>query len=385
MLKGIRPYPLIFGIVLLFLLPSSPAKAESLTIMGSSDLTAKQMGDYVLQNESDPKLTDISIYQLAELYLEIGRIEGVRGDIAFAQAIHETGFFRYGGDVIPEQNNYSGIGTTGGGVKGAFFTTPEEGVRAQIQHLKAYASKEPLNTELADPRFHFVKRGIAPLWTDLNGRWAVPGRGYGEKILQYHSNMYDSNIAETTLTIPHVELPVNHKLPVAKLTVKANVPMLAPDGSVYRTIKKGEKFGVYGVVGNSYNIGEGYLVEASSGKMSMYIGRILIKDSTTVMYKPDGTIFRIVTPGEALMVYDYDENVYQVGGGYYVEKSDNPVYHLGRLELSADITMYSPDGTPYSTLKKGANYPVFGIDGDNLDIGGGYTVQYNENDMSYIN
>jgi hypothetical protein len=382
MLKDTRPYPLVFTIVLLlcFLLPNYPAEAESMTIIGPSMLTSKQLGDYVLVNESIPKLTNLSIYQLAELYLEVGRKEGVRGDIAFAQAIHETGFFRYGGDVIAAQNNYAGIGTTGGGVKGAFFATPEEGVRAHIQHLKAYASKEPLNTKLADPRFNLVRRGIAPLWTDLNGRWAVPGKGYGEKILQIHSNM-----SKMTLAIPNVSLPTNHKLPVAKLTIKADVPMLAPNGSEFRTIKKGEKIGVYGVLGNSYDVGGGYSVEASSSKMSVYIGRILIKNSKTVMYKPDGTIFRIFKPGEALMVYDYDANAYQVGGGYYVKTSDKPVYHLGRLELSVDIILYSPDGTPYSTLKKGSNYPVYGIDGDRLDMGGGYTVLYNNNHMSYIN
>ncbi|MED4534781.1 glucosaminidase domain-containing protein [Metabacillus fastidiosus] len=388
MLRETRPYPLVFAIVLLlsFLIPVSPAKAETeteaeaVTIMGPSKLTSKQMGDYVLLNEQNPKLTNISIYQLAELYLEIGKKEGVRGDIAFGQAIHETGFFRFQGDVIPEQNNYSGIGTTGGGVKGAFFATPEEGVRAQIQHLKAYASKEPLNTELADPRFHLVTRGIAPLWTDLNGRWAVPGKGYGEKVLQYHFNM-----SQMTLTIPHVDLPTNHKLPVGKLTINADVPMLAPDGSVFKTLKKDEKVRVFGVLGNNYDVGGGYLVEANSSKMSLYIGRILIKDSKTVMYKPDGTVHRIFRLGEALMVFDYDEETYQVGGGYYVKKSDKPIYHLGRVEFSADTVMYKPNGDPHSTLKKGSSYRVFGIGGDRLDMGGGYTVQYNKKTMTYIN
>ncbi|UHA61803.1 glucosaminidase domain-containing protein [Metabacillus litoralis] len=383
MLKDTRLYSLVFAFILVLsaLVPSFSAKAaDSTTIMGPSQLTSKQMGDYVLVNESAPKLTSVSIYQLAELYLEIGRKEGVRGDIAFAQAIHETGFFRFGGDVIPEQNNYAGIGTTGGGVKGAFFATPEEGVRAHIQHLKAYASKDTLNTELIDPRFHLVTRGIAPLWTDLNGRWAVPGKGYGEKILQIHVNM-----SKMTLTIPHVSLPTNHKQPVARITIKADVPMLAPNRSVFKTLKKGEKVRVYGVIGNSYDVGGGYRVDANSSKMSIYIGRILIKNSTTVMYKPDGTVHRVFKKGESLMVYDYDSSVYQVGGGYYVKISDKPVYHLGRLELSTEAAMYSPDGTPYSNLKAGGNYPVYGIDGDRLDLGGGYTVQFNKKQQNYYN
>ncbi|UPG65201.1 glucosaminidase domain-containing protein [Metabacillus endolithicus] len=347
---------------------------------GSFSVNVKANGRLCFIKRISPKLTSVSIYQLAELYLEIGRKEGVRGDIAFAQAIHETGFFRFGGDVIPEQNNYAGIGTTGGGVKGAFFATPEEGVRAHIQHLKAYASKEPLNTVLIDPRFNLVTRGIAPLWTDLNGRWAVPGKGYGEKILQIHLNM-----SKMTLTIPHVSLPTNHKQPVARITIKADVPMLAPDGSVFKTLKKGEKVRVYGVIGNSYDVGGGYRVDANSSKMSIYIGRILIKNSTTVMYKPDGTVHRVFKKGESLMVYDYDSSVYQVGGGYYVKMSDKPVYHLGRLELSKEAAMFSPDGTPYSNLKAGGNYPVYGINGDRLDVGGGYTVQFNKKQQNYYN
>lgn len=382
MRKDIRLYSLSFIFVLLlsFSLQHIPTKAASTTIMGPSKLTSKQMGDYVLLNEVNPRITNLSIYQLAELYLEIGRIEGVRGDIAFAQAIHETGFFRFGGDVIPAQNNYAGIGTTGGGVKGAYFATPEEGVRAHIQHLKAYASKEPLNTVLNDPRFHLVTRGIAPLWTDLNGRWAVPGKGYGEKILQLYSNM-----SKMTLTIPKVDLQSVHKLPVAKLIIQADVPMLAPNGSLHRTIKKGEQIRVYGVLGNSYDVGGGYLVEANSSKMSVYIGRILIKDSKTNMYKPDGTVYRTFKKGEALRVYDYDSSTYQVGGGYYVKASDKPIYHVGRLEFKKDTVMYSPTGTPYSTLKKGSTYRVYTINGDTLDMGGGYTIKYNKNDMVYIN
>ena len=55
-------------------------------------------------------------------------------------------------------------------------------MRAQVQHLKAYASKDPLANECVDPRFDLVSRGCAPYLTDLNGRWAVPGTTYGQDI-----------------------------------------------------------------------------------------------------------------------------------------------------------------------------------------------------------
>lgn len=108
----------------------------------------------------------VSLLELADLFLEEGATEG----IAFCQSIKETGWFRFGGQVLPEQNNTnnSPVG------KGARL-----GVRAQIQHLKAYANDEAL----VDPRFGLVTRGAAGnKWTGLNGRWAVPGKGYGESI-----------------------------------------------------------------------------------------------------------------------------------------------------------------------------------------------------------
>ena len=159
----------------------SADKTDS-NIMGKSIATVEQMVSYVKKNNPNPKLS-VALEELAKLFIEEGNIEGVRGDIAFAQSIKETGFFKYGGDVLPEQNNYAGIGTVGGGVKGAYFDTAKIGVRAQIQHLQAYATKDKLNQELVDPRYHLVTRGSAPTVTGLNGKWAVPGKNYGEDIL----------------------------------------------------------------------------------------------------------------------------------------------------------------------------------------------------------
>jgi len=52
--------------------------------------------------------------------------------------IHETGYGMYGGDVVPEQNNFAGIGATGGGAPGIAFPTAEAGVMAQVAHIVAY-------------------------------------------------------------------------------------------------------------------------------------------------------------------------------------------------------------------------------------------------------
>lgn len=172
--------------------PPKEEKPEvvKVAIMGASMATAQQMAKYLLDHNPAPKIK-ITALEFAELFIEEGAREGVRGDIAFCQSMHETGFLKYGGQVLPEQNNYSGIGATNNSPvgKGAWFKDEREGVRAQIQHLKAYASKEALTTECVDPRFDLVTRGIAPNWTDLNGRWAYPGTTYGQSILAKYEGL----------------------------------------------------------------------------------------------------------------------------------------------------------------------------------------------------
>lgn len=161
-------------------------------IMGKAQATAQQMALFCRSKNAAPQLTSCSLEQLAQMFLEEGEVEGVRGDVAFAQSLHETGYFRYGGIVLPSQNNYAGIGALNGNNKGeaATFPDPRTGIRAQIQHLKAYASTDALVNGCVDPRFSLVSRGSAPYveWLGAsdnpNGKgWAVPGKGYGEKVI----------------------------------------------------------------------------------------------------------------------------------------------------------------------------------------------------------
>jgi N-acetylmuramoyl-L-alanine amidase len=163
---------------------SDPAK---FTIFGPTFLSPEQMDQFV--KKVNPKAPE-----LGEFYKTYGEYYGIRGDVAFAQAIHETDYFRFTGVVNPEQNNYSGIGATGGDTRGASFDKPEEGVIAQLQHLYAYATTKPLPNQypLVDPRFHLVDRGSAPTWTALNGKWAVPGSTYAKMILNLYEKMIHS-------------------------------------------------------------------------------------------------------------------------------------------------------------------------------------------------
>ena len=159
-------------------------KVQLTPIMGRNEATADQLATYLLSKNPNPKI-NISALEFAQLWIDEGNAEGVRGDIAFAQACHETGFFKFGGIVQPYQNNYGGIGALNGNGQGdaATFDNPRQGVQASIQHLKAYGSKEKLVNNAVDPRFGFVTRGSAPHFEDLGGRWAWPG---------YDKSKYDS-------------------------------------------------------------------------------------------------------------------------------------------------------------------------------------------------
>ena len=169
--------------------PNWSLSASSKKIMGTSATNAAQIARYyrsavgessypasVYKSKGAPSIDDF-----ARIVCEEAAAEGVRAEVVFCQAMHETGWLRFGGDVSVGQCNFAGIGATGGGVAGATFADVRTGIRAQVQHLKAYASTEALNNACVDPRFNYVTRGIAPTLDDLDGRWAT-GKGYGAKI-----------------------------------------------------------------------------------------------------------------------------------------------------------------------------------------------------------
>lgn len=155
--------------------------------------------------------------KIADAYVKVGDRYNIRGDMALCQAIIETNWFRFGGDVQAGQNNFAGLGASGG-VKGSSFPTIEEGVTAHIQHLFAYATTSPLPTgeKIVDSRFTYVTRGSAPTWEDLAGKWAVPGYNkskyssleqamqagatYGQQIVAIHQQLLQT-------AVPPIEEP----------------------------------------------------------------------------------------------------------------------------------------------------------------------------------
>ena len=123
--------------------------------------------------------------------------EGVKPEIVFGQAMKETGYLQFGGAVKIEQFNFAGLGAIGGSVAGAQFNNVAEGIRAQVQHLKAYASKDSLTQETIDQRFNLVTRGSAPYveWLgqkeNPNGFGWATAWNYGISLMnQYVRPMY---------------------------------------------------------------------------------------------------------------------------------------------------------------------------------------------------
>jgi len=131
--------------------------------------------------ETNPRVDRGRLNELARAYLDEAAAEGINSDIAFCQMVHETDYLRFGGDARAWQNNFCGLGVTGGGRRGLSFASVRIGVRAHIQHLKAYADAEPLHQRCVDPRFALVRRAQAPFVEDLGGTWATDPR-YGVKL-----------------------------------------------------------------------------------------------------------------------------------------------------------------------------------------------------------
>lgn len=173
-------------------------------IMGTSQTTVAQMVRYYNANASgydtfkakyNGKYNGVlakggasTINQFAQIFYEEAMAEGVRAEVAFTQCMKETGFLKYGGDVLPNQYNFAGIGATGA-VHGASFSNVRMGIRAQIQHLKAYGSVSPLTNQCVDPRFNLVKRGSAQYveWLGIkenpNGYGWATSKSYGHDIV----------------------------------------------------------------------------------------------------------------------------------------------------------------------------------------------------------
>ena len=159
----------------------------SLEINSDGKLSSELLSSFL--TKYNPALNPGYAFRIATIYKEEAQDEGVNSDVAFSQMCLETAYLKFGGDVLPGQNNFCGLGVVGGGVKGASFSDIRAGIRAHIQHLKAYASDGHLANPVVDKRFKYVKRGSATDVHKLTGKWAVD-KNYGKKINHLLTMMY---------------------------------------------------------------------------------------------------------------------------------------------------------------------------------------------------
>ena len=156
-------------------------------IMGKGRVDGEKLALFLIFNSPFARPDYAQV--LAGLYIEEAAHEGIDHDVAFAQMCLETGFLTFGGLVRPEWNNFCGLGAIGPEQPGLVFPDPRTGVRAHIQHLKAYATSEPLNLSLVDPRYRYVRLGSSPTIEGLAGKWASDIT-YSEKIFGILQRLY---------------------------------------------------------------------------------------------------------------------------------------------------------------------------------------------------
>ena len=165
---------------------------EGTPIMGKSVVSAESMAKlftstgHVYPSQAYSQKGASNIFEFCDQVVSAASSEGVRPEVVFAQAMLETGWLQFGGSVSVDQCNFAGLGATGSEVKGASFDNVYQGLLAQTQHLKGYATTASLTNTCVDPRYQvLVDRGllgVSPCLEDLNGLWAVPGDGYGQRI-----------------------------------------------------------------------------------------------------------------------------------------------------------------------------------------------------------
>ena len=201
----------VLSLALAGCLPSDGAPGSpGVPMMGQSRVSAADLVNWY-RASAPPSLpyraSNVSLEQLAQLFVNEGNRYNVRGDIAFAQSIVETAWFNFPdyGQVRPWNNNFSGIGacdSCGGGFQ---FSSPTAGVRAQIQLLRNYADVGSRVTTIPDPPVpelwgsnpataaynfdNYFHKGRAPLWNMMgNGNWAT-APNYATTILRVYNQI----------------------------------------------------------------------------------------------------------------------------------------------------------------------------------------------------
>lgn len=164
------------------------------TIMGNTTVTIDQMVRFYEKSgrfypeDFYKKKGAATLQDFCRIVCEEAKKEGVRAEVVWSQICKETGYLGYVNcDVRRSQCNFGGLGATGNGERGLTFKNVRTGVRAQVQHLKAYGSNENLKYTCVDPRFQYVSRNNAPIVEYLGIQENPSGKGWAaETNYGYH-------------------------------------------------------------------------------------------------------------------------------------------------------------------------------------------------------
>jgi hypothetical protein len=168
----------------------APLTIDTNPLQRLSDINVAQFVSVVGQHQ--PAYLPQEIWEIGNAINTWARVFGDDAQSTAGQILHETGFFEYGGDVKPRQYNFAGLGATGG-VTGNSYSSISAGVCAVFIHRTGYFRGDPTNWPPAirdyaklDARLAaVVAGGLAHTLKDLNGRWAVPGTDYAQRIVEH--------------------------------------------------------------------------------------------------------------------------------------------------------------------------------------------------------
>ena len=181
----------VFGLILLVLVTFGYANTPPETILSEGGLSKDALVAFLLANNS--KISSTFAGQIVDLYIAEANAEGVNYEIAFAQMCYHTKYLSFNGTFVPaNSNNFFGLTTFSNYRKVYVFDSFQEGIRAHIQHLKGYATKEPLNKVCVDPRYYKIEEeygwGSSPAIDGLSGKWA--GANYANNVKEILIKMY---------------------------------------------------------------------------------------------------------------------------------------------------------------------------------------------------
>lgn len=182
---------------------------------------------------------DARFDSVATEYMRHGEDLRVRWDYAFFQMLVETGNLNFTGDVKPEQNNFAGLGATGGGARGERFNSISDGVRAHLEHVLMY-SGDKIAEPVAERTRKVQEWGILTSWqrslkgpmtyAQLTRKWSPGDRGYARDIAAIADKFFSTACNEPD---PHPELVAEARRGLAVAVDKSatiNPPKTSADG-----------------------------------------------------------------------------------------------------------------------------------------------------------